>query len=155
MSDQEEDNEKIAQNPGLMEYGHTVGGAVIRPEDMGKVKGRSVLAMRQQTDLQMAQIYKQMQLLAEQANLIKKRVEVSERIYSAQMSFEPVINHTYYLYERKDGTDVLSMIAPDEWGRSRPFRRFVARAHMLADHTWDVEYNPEEEQADVQPGTSG
>ncbi|GAB3181619.1 DUF2452 domain-containing protein [Telluribacter humicola] len=153
MADQEEENDKIAQNPGLMEYGHTVGGAVIRPEDMGKIKSRSVLAMRQQTDLQMAQIYKQMQLLAEQANLIKNRIEVSERIYSAQMSFEPVINHTYYLYERPDGSDVLSMIAPNEWGKSRPFRRFVAKVFMLADHTWDVEYNPEDASVDVQPGS--
>ncbi|HEV7349549.1 DUF2452 domain-containing protein [Telluribacter sp.] len=146
MSEQEEENEKIAQNPGLMEYAHTAGGAVIRPDDMGKVKGRSVLAMRQQTDIQMAQIYQQMQLLADQANHIKKRVEISERIYSAHMSFEPLIGHTYYLYERQNGTDTLSLIGPNEWGRSKPFSRFVAKVHMLADHTWEVEYHTDEVQ---------
>ncbi len=97
MENQELVNEKIAQNPGLMEYAHTAGGAVIRPEDMGKVKSRSLLAMRQQTDIQLAQLYKQMQLLAEQATHIKNRVEVSERIYSAQMSFEPVVGESYFL----------------------------------------------------------
>jgi hypothetical protein len=140
MSTEEENNEKIAQNPGLMEYSHTVGGVAIRPEDMGKVKGRSILAMRQQTDIQMAQLYKQMQLLADQANLIRQRVEVSERIYGAKMSFEPLIGQTYFLYERTDGTDTLSMIAPSEWGKSKPFSRFVATVHLLADHTWDVKY---------------
>lgn len=31
--------EKVAQNPGLLPYAHTAGGAIIRPEDMGKAKG--------------------------------------------------------------------------------------------------------------------
>ncbi len=131
-------DEKIAQNPGLMEYAHTVGGAIIRPVDMGKVKSRSLVAMRQQTDIQLAQLYKQMQLLAEQAKYIGQRVEVSERIYSAQMSFEPIIGETYYLYEKADGGDALSLIGPQEWGRKKPYQLFIARVNMLADHTWEV-----------------
>ena len=138
-------NEKIAQNPGLLEFAHTVGGAVIRPEDMGKVKSRSLMAMRQQTDIQMAQLYKQMQLLADQAQLISKRVEVSERIYAARMNFEPVVGNTYYLYEQKDGQDTLSIIAPHEWGRSQPFRAYIASAYLLADHTWEVHFSQEDQ----------
>ena len=133
--------ELVAQAPGLLPYAHTVGGAIIRPDDMGKVKGKSVLAMRQQTDMQMAQIYDQIKLLADQATRIQQRIEVSERIYSAQMSFEPLIGKVYYLYQRKDGLDTLSLIAPNEWGRSFKFERYVARVQLLADHTWDVEYN--------------
>lgn len=132
--------EKVTDRPGLLEYAHTAGGAVIRPEDKGKTKGRAVTAMREQTDIQLAQLYRQMQLLAEQAKTIRDRVEVSERIYSAQMNFEPIIGHTYHLYERKDGTDVLSMVGPGEWGRVFPFNRCVATVRMLADHTWDVDY---------------
>jgi hypothetical protein len=59
--------DKVAENPGLLPYAHTAGGAVIKPDDMGKVKGRSVLAMRQQTDRQMNQLYEQMEVLARQA----------------------------------------------------------------------------------------
>ena len=133
--------ELVAQAPGLLPYAHTGGGAIIRPDDMGKVKGKSVLAMRQQTDMQMAQIYDQIKLLADQATRIQQRIEVSERIYSAQMSFEPLIGKVYYHYQRKDGLDTLSLIAPNEWGRSFKFERYVARVQLLADHTWDVEYN--------------
>ncbi len=132
------DDEKVAQKPGLMEYAHTVGSAIIRPDDMGKVKSRSLIAMRQQTDIQMAQLYKQMQLLAEQAKHISQRVEVSERIYSAQMSFEPLVGNTYYLYEKADGGDALSLIGPQEWGKKKPFQAFIAKVNMLADHTWEV-----------------
>ncbi|GAA4454669.1 hypothetical protein GCM10023189_21440 [Nibrella saemangeumensis] len=133
--------DKVTDAPGLLAYAHSVGGAVIKPEDKGKIKGRAVMAMREQTDLQLAQLYRQMQLLAEQATAIRNRVEVSERIYGAQMNFEPIVGHTYYLYQRKNGTDLLSMIAPNEWGRVFPFERCLATVRMMADHTWDVTYH--------------
>lgn len=129
---------KTAETPGLLPYAHTVGSAVVKPEDMGKVKGRAVMAMRQQTEMQMAQIYEHMALLAAQVQAIKKRVEISERIYAANMSFEPLISHIYYLYRRPNGEDVLSMVAPSEWGRSQSSLQFVAKVRLLADHTWEV-----------------
>jgi Protein of unknown function (DUF2452) len=134
------DEKKVAKNPGLMEYAHTAGGAVIRVEDMGKTKGKAQLAMRQQTNDQLLKIYQQMEVLAQQAKEVKERIDISERIYDAHMSFEPIINHTYYLYERMDGTDTLSMVAPTEWGRKFPFNRFLAMVFLLADHTWKVEF---------------
>lgn len=133
--------DKVAENPGLMAYAHSTGSAVIKPEDMGKVRGKSILAMRQQSERQLNQIYVQMATLAQQAKALRERVEVSERIYKTNMNFEPIINETYYVYEKEDGTDVLSLVAPDEWGRSFKFSRFIAKVTMLADHTWEVFYN--------------
>jgi hypothetical protein len=135
--------EKVAENPGLLPYAHTSGSAVIKPEDMGKTKGRAVLAMRQQTDRQMNQLYEQMEVLAKQAKMIADRKIISERIYDAAMGFEPIINETYFVYEKEDGTDLLSVVAPEEWGRSFKYSRFLAKATLLADHTWDVFYNEE------------
>lgn len=135
--------EKVAENPGLLPYAHTAGSAVIKPEDMGKAKGRAVLAMRQQTDRQMNQLYEQMEVLAKQAKLLSERKEISERIYDAAMGFEPIINQTYYLYEKEDGTDLLSLVSPEEWGRSFKYSRYLAKVLLLADHTWEVEYNNE------------
>ena len=132
--------DKVAENPGLLPYAHTAGGAVIKPDDMGKVKGRSVLAMRQQTDRQMNQLYEQMEVLAKQAKLLADRKEISERIYDAAMGFEPIISETYYMYEKEDGTDLLSLVAPHEWGRSFKYSRYLAKVKLLADHTWEVEY---------------
>ncbi|MFN5461541.1 MAG: DUF2452 domain-containing protein, partial [Bacteroidota bacterium] len=67
--------EKTTENPGILPYAHHSGSALIKPEDKGKITGRAVAAMHSQTDMQMAQIYDQMQLLAEQAKKIKARVE--------------------------------------------------------------------------------
>lgn len=148
--DKEIDERQKADNPGLIEFPHTVGGALIKPEDEGKIKSRALSAMKQQTDRQLNQLYEQVQVMVNQANEIKQRAEVSERIYMADMSFEPIIAHTYYLYERSNGKDTLSMIGPDEWGNSMPFKRYVARVTLLSDHTWDIEeYHGNEEENDT------
>lgn len=136
--DLEKMKEKTTDMPGLLPYAHQSGSAIIKPEDKGKITGRAVSAMHSQTDMQMAQIYQQMQLLADQAKLIQKRVEISERIYKTSMGFEPLINHHYYLYEKEDGSDFLSLVAPEEWGRKKKFSRFIAEIKLLADHTWEI-----------------
>jgi len=131
------DKDKIAENPHLLPYAHTVGGAVIKPIDKGRVKGLAVTAMYEQTDMQLNQIRQQVELLAAQAEKIHKRVEVSERIYQSEMNFKPLINHIYHLYENKKGENVLSMIGPDEWGRTQPYN-FIATVKLMADHTWEM-----------------
>ncbi len=131
------DPDKIAENPHLLPYAHTVGGAVIKPIDKGRVKGRAVAAMYEQTDLQLAQIKEQIDLLAEQARKLHERVQLSEEIYQTDMNFEPLIGRTYYLYRRSNGLTVLSMVSPSEWGSKPPYA-FVATVKMLADHTWEI-----------------
>ena len=131
------DKDKITEAPHLLPYAHTVGGVVIKPIDKGKVKGRAVTAMYEQTNLQMDQIRQQVELLAKQAKKLQDRVKISEDIYTADMSFEPLIGFTYHLYKRANGKSLLSMIAPSEWGSNPPYE-FIATVRMLADHTWDV-----------------
>jgi len=104
--DLEKMKEGTTDKPGTIAFPHHSGSAIIKPTDRGKIKGRAVSAMHQQTDRQMTQLYEQMQLLAKQANDLKSRVEISERIYLAKINFEPLINHTYHMYEGADGKDV-------------------------------------------------
>lgn len=110
----------------------------MKPTDKGKIKGTAVTAMHDQTDRQFRQLYEQMKTLVDQANYLKKRVHISERIYMADMGFEPVYNRHYYLFQRKSGEDVLTMVSPEEWGSSMPFEKFIAEVRLLADHTWEV-----------------
>jgi transcriptional regulator of heat shock response len=136
--DLEELREKTTANPGILPFAHTVGGAVVLPEDERRIKGRAMAAMKEQTDRQLGQLYEQMQTLVKQAQDIKQRVEISKKIYWSQMNFEPVISKEYYLYEKKSGDTVLSMISPKEWGSRLPYQRFVAHVKLLSDHTWDI-----------------
>jgi hypothetical protein len=132
------DADKIAINPGLLPYAHTVGGAVIVPTEKGIMRSKALVAMEQQTEMQLDQIKEQIHLLAKQANEIQSRTQISLEIYSADMGFEPLINNTYFLYERtKTGERVLSMIEPEQWGKSTKLA-FRAEVLLLADRTWKV-----------------
>lgn len=132
------DKDKIAETPHLLPYAHTLGGAIIRPIDKGKVKGLAMNAMYEQSGKSLEQIKKQIELLVEQAQDIHHRIDISEKIYEADCSFKPIIGQTYYLYENKKEKWVLSMISPEEWGSKMPFK-YLETVKLMSDHTWWVE----------------
>lgn len=132
------DEDQVAENPSSLPYAHTRGGAVIQPTEQGVIKGYAVQAMEEQTDAQIGQIYDQMKVLAEQAQHIQDRKEISMQIYEASISFEPIIGKTYHLYVRKNGIFVLSLVSPEEWGAKMPFEEYRATVKLLADHTWEI-----------------
>lgn len=120
----------------VLPYSASVSGAVIKPNEEGMIKHKALTAMEEQTNMQLEQIRKQIELLALQAHEIQKRKDLSMTIYGASLSFKPNIGQTYYLYEKKNGTFILSLVSPKEWGPGNPFKRFVAAVQLLADHTW-------------------
>jgi len=123
---------------GLLHFPTSVGSALIKPEDQGKIRGKAMAAMRDQTQRQFQQLYDQMQTLVDQAAALKTRVEISENIYKANIPFDPVIGQDYYFYKRDNGTHFLSMISPEEWGKPKISQQFQARVRLLSDHTWEV-----------------
>ena len=137
------DKTKVAENPGLLPYAHTAGGAVIRPTDKGRIKGNAMMAMYEQTDRQMHQLKEQMETLVKQAKSLQKRKQISEIIYQAALGFRPVMGHIYHLYEKKDGSHTISLIAPNEWGSKKPYV-FLATCQLLYDHTWEILTQAEE-----------
>lgn len=120
----------------VMPYSTSVSGAVIKPTEEGVIRHKALSAMEEQTNMQLDQIRKQIELLALQAQEIQMRKELSMIIYNAKLSFAPVIGNLYYLYEKQDETHIVSMISPKEWGGSGPFKNFIAQVKLLADHTW-------------------
>ncbi len=120
----------------VLPYASSVGSVAIRPTKEGVIKHKALSAMEEQTNMQLDQIKQQIELLARQAQEIRKRKELSLMIYEARLSFKPQIGHTYHLYERKDGSHMLSLVAPNEWGGAGPFKQFISSVRLLADHTW-------------------
>jgi predicted transcriptional regulator len=120
----------------VLPYSSSVSGAVIKPTEEGVIRHKALTAMEEQTNMQLEQIRKQIELLALQAQEIQKRKELSMMIYNAKLNFQPVIGQVYHLYEKKDDNLMISMVSPKEWGPSGPFKRYVAKVQLLADHTW-------------------
>jgi len=120
----------------VLPYASSVGSVAIRPTKEGVIKHKALSAMEEQTEMQLDQIRAQIELLAKQATDIRKRRELSLMVYEAKLTFKPQIGQTYHLYEKNDGSHLLSLVAPEEWGGTGPFRHFVASVRLLADHTW-------------------
>jgi predicted transcriptional regulator len=121
----------------VLPYAASVSGAVIKPTEEGVIRHKALTAMEEQTNMQLEQIRKQIELLALQAQEIQQRKELSLLVYGARLNFTPVIGHTYFVYEKSDGSFLLSMVSPKEWGGGAgPYKRFVAAVKLLADHTW-------------------
>lgn len=120
----------------VLPYASAVGSVVIRPTEEGVIKHKALQAMEEQTNMQLDQIRQQIELLAKQAQEIRKRRELSMMIYQAKINFQPVIGQIYHLYEKHDNSCILSLIAPEEWGHSMPFKNFISSVKLLADHTW-------------------
>ena len=131
------DPDKVTDNPGLLPYAHHVGSAIIAPIDKGRTTGLALSAMYEQTGTQLDQIRQQVELLISQAQKVHDRITVSESIYTAEAGFKANIGQECYLYERANGTRVLSLVAPTEWRKGPPFT-YVASVKKLSDHTWDV-----------------
>ncbi len=130
--------DKTTDMPGLLPYAHSVGSAIIKPLDQGRTKGLAMQAMFEQTDTQLNQIKRQVELLIAQAQEIHDRIHISESIYQAECRFKPNIGQTYHLYIKDDeGSKLLSLVAPAEWGKNPPYK-FEASVKLLADHTWEV-----------------
>ena len=120
----------------VLPYSASVSGALIKPNEEGMIRHHALTAMEEQTNMQLTQIRQQIELLAIQAKEIQQRKELSVIIYDAKLSFSPVIGQIYYLYEKDDGSHLVSMVGPKEWGPKIPFKAFVAAVKLLADHTW-------------------
>jgi Protein of unknown function (DUF2452) len=115
----------------------TVSSPKINPIDKRLVKATAFETMQYQANQQISIIKQQAELLMEQARKIEERMEISRKIYEADLNFEPVIGTTYHVYE-KNGRTVLSLVAPHEWGKKMPFDLHVCSATLLGDKSWDL-----------------
>jgi hypothetical protein len=121
----------------VLPYAHSVTGVAIVPNAQGTIKHKALQAMSEQTDMHLDQIRKQIEVLAMQANEIKRRKDLSMVIYDAKINFVPQIGQVYHLYEKNNGEHTLSLVSPSDWGGgSGPYKAHLGSVKLLADHTW-------------------
>lgn len=119
-------------------YALSVSSPKIEPIDKRLLVANAHESMQHQADQQIKMLRKQAELLINQAKSIEDRLELSHAIYKADINFEPIIHGIYHLYQREDGRQVLSMVAPYEWGKSMPYSMYLNTVRLLADRTWEI-----------------
>ena len=63
--------------------------------------------------------------------LVSKYVD-TKLIYGSDYNFQPIVGGVYYLYERDNGTNFLSIISPKEWDK-----KYLGSYMLLNNGTWD------------------
>lgn len=119
-------------------YALSVSSPKIEPLDKRLLVAKAHESMQHQAEQQITMLKKQAELLMKQAKSIEERLTLSHAIYKADINFEPIIHGIYHLYQKDNGTQILSMIAPYEWGKSMPFQLYVNTVRLLADRTWEI-----------------
>lgn len=119
-------------------YALTVSSPKIEPVDKRMLVANAHESMQHQAQQQINMLRKQAELLLKQAREIEERLAISHSIYKADLNFEPVIGGIYHLYQKADGSQVLTLVAPYEWGKTMPYQEFLHTVRLLADRTWEV-----------------
>jgi hypothetical protein len=57
----------------------------------------------------------------------------TEMVNKAQIQFEPKSGFLYHLYEREDGSQYISLISPEEWGKPM---NHMGSCVFFSDGTW-------------------
>ena len=97
-------------NASLLTYSTSVGAPVIQIDDVVSWKSRSINNVNKEFENKFNE-------LKEQYESLMREYEWNELVYNAKFSFEPVIGEIYHLYANNDGTNSLSLIAPNEWNK--------------------------------------
>ncbi len=117
-------NEEKGYYSKELTYASNVGAPAIRLEDVGGWK---------QIQAQNANkiFTKKYEEIKDEFKKLVDEVSWNEFVYSAIYNFVPVIGETYYLYEKKDGSPFLSLIAPTEWNM-----KFLGATRLESNNKW-------------------
>ena len=117
-------NEEKGYYSKELTYASNVGAPAIRLEDVGGWK---------QIQAQNANkiFTKKYEEIKDEFKKLVDEVSWNEFVYSATYNFLPVIGETYYLYEKKDGSPFLSLIAPTEWNM-----KFLGATRLESNNKW-------------------
>lgn len=112
---------------------------IVKEEDIHKPIARGLFTLDGQVDIQANNILEQLEVLKRQYFEIEEKKRISKKIYESEIKFEPIVKGIYYLYIRNQSQQFISMIGPNEWGRSQKNHLdYVCQIQLEYDHTWNI-----------------
>lgn len=84
-------------------------------------------------------------VLEEQAQQIKRRLEITDLVYAAEYHFQPVLGQRYWLvWDKRKSKTLLVKHGPNDWSSGSPVDyEYTAHVKYMGDHTW-MELNERE-----------
>ncbi|AIY14260.1 DUF2452 domain-containing protein [Cellulophaga baltica] len=109
----------------LKPYSTNLGAPAIQLMDTIAWKNRSINKVNHK-------IQTRYQELKEAYDKMMAEFDHNNLIYNAKFSFEPIIGEQYHLYTKQDGTNFLSIIAPDQCNFES-----LGSFYLNADQIWE------------------
>lgn len=150
-------DKKSNQAKGLKSFDSTAGNSLITffnrnsseyPTEVGS-PSFDLVPVREQKDimLNVARLYAKQEhdrimelvdVLQRQAEQLRRRLELTDKIYQAEYKFKIFNGQCYWLaYDTMRELPILVQIGPDEWTTGAPIEyKYIARVKWLGDHTW-------------------
>ena len=92
----------------LLTYASEVGSIKFEVQDVSLWKRNELEKVKNVVQQDLVEINEKIQRLMDD-------IVLNDMIYSSNMNFEPIVGHTYHLYENKKGEKFLSLIEPELW----------------------------------------
>lgn len=137
-------------NHNTTEYPVTVGTAKFEPVPVTKQKDLMLNVARMHAQQEYDRIMELVTVLQKQAKQIMRRLEFTDKVHSAEYSFQIFHGQCYWLaLDYKTNKHVLIHTGPNDWSTGAPeYLQYITRVKWLGDHTWqevDSEGNPIDE----------
>lgn len=109
----------------LKPYGTSIGAPAIKTTDTFAWKNRSIAKINHKLGT------KYIELKAE-LDKMKEVLECNQLIFNSKFTFEPILGKLYHLYQRENGENFLSIIAPHECNF-----KSMGSFYLNADQIWE------------------
>ncbi len=117
--------DNVADNPGILPYGSNVGAPAIKPTNISSWKQERIVSTNHYFETRYNEIKEEYIKLMEE-------YEWNKLVYNAKYNFQPLVGHTYYLYQHKKGYLWLSLIEPEQWDQI-----FIGAFKLTTNDKWE------------------
>lgn len=134
-------------NKNIMEYPTDVGSAKFELIPVKKQKDLILNTARLSAQQEYNRILSLVNLLQQQANDLKRRLDITDLVYNADFKFKIYPGTIYYLVnDMQKNKTLLLQLGHDNWSNGKPDHyTYIASVKCLGDFTWievDKEGNP-------------
>jgi hypothetical protein len=134
-------------NRNVSEYPTEAGGIKFDLVPVTKQKDIMINHARIYAQQEYDRIMQLVNVLENQAQQIKRRLEITDAVHGAHYQFSPVLGNAYWLvWDKRKSKTLLVFHGPDGWSSGPPEDYdYIAHVKYMGDHTWmelDNEGNP-------------
>ena len=125
-------------NRNVTPYPTEVGGPAFDLIPVTQRKDLMVNAARMHAQQEYDRIMELVNVLNKQAQDIKRRLEITDMVHTAEYQFQPAHGQTYWLcFDSKINNTRLCMQGPTDWTTGKPEQyEYITQVKWLGDYTW-------------------